>query len=241
MPLRRTLRKCTQLITLGSLKSRLASTWPCDFDFVDAQFEDRPAPGVANVFPPPYFVWHQGRTPSEVSLVHDYIRQIAMNGEPYDGVIGFSEGAALAAALLLTDAARESHGSKPMFRYAAFFNAVNVLSPSEELGKDMAEVDMRKALEIFDMEAYSQGDSSINRVRIMSSDALSAAITIPTLHVVGLRDDFRGFARDLIRQCTLSNTRVVELPIGHEVPRGGAMEEVARQIEEALLMISLAA
>lgn len=164
-----------------------------------------------------------------------------MDGEPYDGVIGFSEGAALAAALLLTDAAKESHGSKPMFRYAVFFNAVNVLSPSEELGKDMAEIEMRKALETFDMEAYSQRDCFVDRVRIMSSDAMSAAITIPTLHVVGLRDNFRGFSRDLIRQCTSRNTRVVELPIGHEVPRGRALEAVALQIEEALLMVSLAA
>lgn len=164
-----------------------------------------------------------------------------MDGEPYDGVIGFSEGAALAAALLLTDAARESRGSKPMFRYAVFFNAVNVLSPSEELGKDMAEVEMRKALDTFDVEANSQGDCFIDRVRIMSSDAMSAAITIPTLHVIGLRDDFREFSRDLIRQCTLGNARVVELPIGHEVPRGRVLEAVALQIEEALLMFSLAA
>lgn len=164
-----------------------------------------------------------------------------MDGEPYDGVIGFSEGAALAAALLLTDAARESRGSKPMFRYAVFFNAVNVLSPSEELGKEMAEAEMRKALESFDVEAYSQGDGFTDRVRIMSSDTMSAAITIPTLHVVGLRDDFRGSSRDLIKQCTLRNARVVELPIGHEIPRGRALEAVALEIEEALVMVSLAA
>jgi hypothetical protein len=78
-------------------------------------------------------------------------------------------------------------------------------------------------------------------VRIMSSDAMSAAITIPTLHVVGLKDDFREFSRDLIKQCTLSNSRVVELPIGHELPRGRALEAVALQIEEALLTVSLSA
>jgi pimeloyl-ACP methyl ester carboxylesterase len=163
------------------------------------------------------------------------------DGEPYDGVIGFSEGAALAAALLLTDAAKERRGSKPMFRYAVFFNAVNILSPSEGLGKEMAEIEMRKALETFDTEAYSKGDHFIDRVRIMSSDAMSAAITIPTLHVVGLKDDFREFSRDLIKQCTLSNSRVVELPIGHELPRGRALEAVALQIEEALLTVSLSA
>lgn len=162
------------------------------------------------------------------------------DGEPYDGVIGFSERAALAAALLLTDAARESRGSKPMFRYAIFLNAVHVLSPSEDLGKEMTDLDKRKALETFDVEAYSQRDRSSDRVRIMSSDAVSAAITIPTLHVIGLKDDFRDFSRDLIRQCTSSNARVVELPTGHEVPRGRALEAVALEIEEALSTVSLA-
>lgn len=163
------------------------------------------------------------------------------DGEPYDGVIGFSEGAALAAALLLTDAARQGRGSNPIFRYAVFFNAVSVLSPSEELGKEMAEVEMRKTLKSFHSEACNQGDCSIDPVRVMSSDAMSAAITAPTLHVVGLRDDFCELSRDLIRQCTPGSARVVELPIGHQVPRGRALEAVALQIEEALLMVSLAA
>lgn len=140
-----------------------------------------------------------------------------MDGEPYDCIIGFSEGASLAAALLLTDAARESPEIKPMFRYAIFLNAVNVLSPSERLGREMAEADMRKALEAFHGEAHSQGDCSIDRVRIMSSDVMSAAIAIPTLHVIGLKDGFRDFSRDLVKQCTPSNTRVVNLPTGHEV------------------------
>lgn len=161
------------------------------------------------------------------------------DGEPYDCVIGFSEGAALAAALLLTEAAKENGGCKPMFRCAIFINAVNVLSPSEDLGKEMAEIDIQKALEIFDAKAYSHRSRSINPVRIMSSDAMSAAISIPTLHVVGLRDDFRHFSRDLITQCTPSNARVVELLSGHEVPRGRALEAVALEIEQALLTVSL--
>ena len=164
-----------------------------------------------------------------------------MDGEPYDCVIGFSEGAALAAALLLTDAARESHGFKPMFRYAVFFNAVNVLSPSEMLGKEMAEADMRKALETFHGGAHIQGDCSNDHVRIMSSDVMSAAISIPTLHVIGLKDGFREFSRDLVKQCAPSNARVVNLSTGHEVPKGRGLETVALEIEEALAMISLAA
>jgi hypothetical protein len=219
----------------------LASTWSCKFDFVDAHLEGQPAPGVANFFPPPYFIWHQRRVPSEVSHVHERIRRIATDGGPYDCVIGFSEGASLAAALLLTDAARESQGSKPMFRYAIFLNAVNVSSPSEELGKEMTAADMRKALETFDGGAQSQEDCSINSVRIMSSDVMSAAISIPTLHVIGSRDGFQGFSRDLVKQCKPSNARVINLPTGHEVPKGRDMDTVALEMEEALATVSLAA
>ena len=128
-----------------------------------------------------------------------------------------------------------------MFRYAIFLNAVSVLSPSEGLGKDMAEIDMRKALETFDGVARSQVDCSNDRVRIMSSDVMSAAISIPTLHVIGLKDGFRDFSRDLVKQCTPSHARVVNLPTGHEVPKGRDLETVALEIEEALATVSLAA
>lgn len=128
-----------------------------------------------------------------------------------------------------------------MFRYAIFLNAVNVLSPSEGLGKELAETDMRKTLETFDGGAYSQGEGSIESVRIMSSDVMSAAIAIPTLHVIGLKDGFRDFSRDLVKQCTPSNARVVNLSTGHEVPKGRGLETVALEIEEALATVSLAA
>ena len=91
------------------------------------------------------------------------------------------------------------------------------------------------------MNTLSQGDCSNDHVRIMSSDVMSAAISIPTLHVIGLKDGFRDFSRDLVKQCATSNARVVSLSTGHEVPKGRDLETVALEIEEALATISLAA
>jgi hypothetical protein len=54
--------------------------------------------------------------------VHDYVRAVVCQDGPYDGVIGFSEGAALAAALLLEDAPGISGQYAPMFRFALCWN-----------------------------------------------------------------------------------------------------------------------
>lgn len=70
---------------------------------MDAPHECPPAPGIATIYPPPYLAWHSEYEPRNIRAAHNFLRSIIEEDGPYDGVIGFSQGAALAASLLLCD------------------------------------------------------------------------------------------------------------------------------------------
>jgi hypothetical protein len=153
---------------------------------------------------------------------------------PYDGIIGFSEGAALAAALLLEDASDEHRRYAPIFQIAVFVNAVNLLSPSTSLGKRMLESDMQHAMDLF-----TKGDKKHNTlvqdcVYALSANTVPALITIPTLHIVGLEDDFRGFSEDLVKLCESGSAMTVHSTAGHEMPRGQKLEEMAWKLDNII-------
>lgn len=75
---------------------------------------------------------------------------------------GFSEGAALAAALLLEDAAGVGPLVEPMFGFAVFFNAVNVLLPSKELGRRMFEIEERDSRKSFEEGNIDHGSPALD-------------------------------------------------------------------------------
>jgi hypothetical protein len=205
-----------------------------EFDFIDAPFEGGPAPGIEKFFEPPYFVWNRYYTPSKVSEVHDYVRAVVAHDGPYDGVIGFSEGAALAAALILEDASDVDRRYAPMFQIAVFVNAVTLLSPSASLGKKMLESDVQHAMDLFTKGGKKHNTVVLDCVYALSANTVPALITIPTLHVVGLEDDFRGFSEDLIKLCETGSAMTVRSTAGHEMPRGQKLEEMARKLDNII-------
>lgn len=74
--------------------------------------------------------------------VHDYLWSIIEEDGPYDGVIGFSQGAALAASFLLCHKYIKKHSASrgnagDPFKVAIFFNSVMLISPSESIGIDI--------------------------------------------------------------------------------------------------------
>lgn len=222
---------------VAPLLSHLASG--IQFDFIDAPFEGSPAPGIAEQFKPPYFVWNRHYTPSEVSNVHDYVRTTVAQKGAYDGVVGFSEGAALAAALLLDDAADTNSRHKPIFRFAVFFNAINVLSPSEALMRDLREGDVQSSLDTFDIGHAVRDDQPLDFLYGLLSDVVSTPITIPTLHIIGLEDAFCEFSQDLVKLCRPDSATVISSKIGHELPKSPKLDRVAHELENMLQAASL--
>lgn len=206
-----------------------------EFDFVDAPFVGAPAPGIGGLFEsPPYFVWNQCYDPCEVSKVHDFVRGVLAQGGPYDGVIGFSEGAALAAALLIEDASNIDGRQTPMFRFAVFVNAVNLISPSAKLGRKLSENEARGAMDAFNGEPSKHRYPALDCVYALCARTVPALINIPTLHVIGVRDKFRDRSEDLVKLCEGDLATAVRSPAKHEMPRGQALKEMARKLDKMI-------
>jgi hypothetical protein len=148
------------------------------FDFIDAQFEGPAALGISDVFPGPYFVWHQKYDPQSVEKVHGYLQSVIEEDGPYDGIIGFSEGAALAASFLLSREYRATLGDvvedlESEFKVAIFFNSVKPYSPSEEIGSGAAETfqqELRRHSLFLKGQSAERRKSSLSQVEI---DALA--------------------------------------------------------------------
>jgi hypothetical protein len=207
-------------------------TTEIDFDFVDAPSIGAPAPGIEEMFnSPPYFVWNRCYEPREVSKVHDYVRGVQAQRGPYDGVIGFSEGAALAAALLLEDASNIDRRHNPMFRFAIFVNAVNLISPSAKLGKKLSEDEARNMMNAFTGGPSKHRYPALDCVYALCAKTVPALINIPTLHIIGMRDKFRDCSKDLVKLCEGGLATTVRSPAEHEMPRGQALKEMARKLD----------
>lgn len=205
-----------------------------EFDFVDAPYEGGPAPGIDQYFKPPFLVWHNDFVPSQVSRVHDYIRAVVAQDGPYDGVIGFSEGAALAAAILIEDTSSVDGWCIPTFRFAMFFNAVNLLSPTKAFGKRLLESDVKKAMDTFTEGANKHQYPALDCVYTLCAKSVPALINVPTLHVLGLRDNFREASEELIKLCEGHRATTVRTTAGHEMPRGQEMKQVAEKLDEMI-------
>jgi pimeloyl-ACP methyl ester carboxylesterase len=178
--------------------------------------------------------------------VHDYIWSVIKEDGPYDGVIGFSEGAALAASLLLCHEHEHDTGSiKPgeeprddePFKVAIFFNSVVMLSPSERIGSNITQSvadEKDKYIEFL----HSDPDESVPIFGFLPS--LPTRITIPTLHVIGEDDDFAEYSRVVVRLCFSETAEVFVHDGGHGLPHTEtALNRCAERFEAVITLAVL--
>lgn len=83
----------------------------------------------------PYYCWFEGLSSLQCQEAHDIITETIEEEGPFDGVIGFSQGASLAISFILH---RELHspGLPCPFRFAVFFCANLVISPDPTFNAD---------------------------------------------------------------------------------------------------------
>ncbi|KAK4106757.1 hypothetical protein N658DRAFT_415690 [Parathielavia hyrcaniae] len=228
---------------LAPLISRLSAQH--EFDFVDGELDCRAAPGMSKLYPPPYLCWYERGHPQEIQAAQDYLRSIIDQDGPYDGVIAFSEGAALATSLLLSDEA----AGEPRFTLAIFFNSVVPLVPSgsEHLGGSLREIvygHQDSYLDLLLPEEQKGSATEPEKKAALSqalcfSPKLSNRISIPTVHVIGRRDAFAESSRVVVDLCARDMAQEVFHQGGHELPRDGSvLDECAEMIETAILFAS---
>ncbi|KAF1347665.1 serine hydrolase FSH [Delphinella strobiligena] len=71
------------------------------FDFIDAPLLSDPAPPVDHFYAGPFYSWYALPLTSELENAHEWLSNLIQEKGPYDGVLGFSQGCALAATFLL--------------------------------------------------------------------------------------------------------------------------------------------
>lgn len=129
--------------------------------------------------------------------LHTYIAEEG----PFDGVIGFSQGAALAATYLIQQ--NRDHPDEPLpFRCAIFFSS----SPP------------------YDTSALAEG-----RSLIVERSASNPLLTLPTTHIWGRQDHtYKAFSEALSSLCSEPLKEWCVHDGGHEIPGVRATADVQR-------------
>ncbi|KAF3010993.1 hypothetical protein E8E13_010664 [Curvularia kusanoi] len=177
------------------------------FTFVDANIECPGDVEIAKYFRGPFYR-HWDDTRESVLECYEYIHETMEEDGPFDGVVGFSQGAAAAAtALLRTQNADPT--APPLFKFAIFFCATNALDTSQE-------------------------EAALANVPAAKGMRLPA---IPTVHVVGQKDDVFAESMTLYELADPRLARLITHSGGHVIPKDAAF---ARKMQDLIEWAALA-
>lgn len=180
--------------------------------------------GVYGLAEGPYFSFFNLPIASQMYDAFELIDQALEDDGPFDGIFGFSQGAAVAASYLLRN--QDTHLP---FKCAVFFCATapfNVESATfrsmddgtfrdEVTGEDVTAEIAANIPDLLDRKKFpSQGKSMI---RPYPSDG-SIEIPLPTVHVYGRNDGYYPQSRNLVEMCQSSDREVLEHKGGHSIP-----------------------
>ncbi|KAF2676017.1 hypothetical protein K458DRAFT_380541 [Lentithecium fluviatile CBS 122367] len=187
-----------------------------EYDFVEGSIPCSPTPGIAQFLTvgeeaETFCFYEPNSAKSILTALADLAWYIASEG-PYQGVIGFSQGAALAATLMIKQGRNHYSTVHPLFQCAIFLCAG---AP-------------------YDPVALDQG-----KAVLLEAKPDAPSIRVATAHVVGEKDDALAASLALVEQCDPRNHRVYMHAGGHDVPR--EVQGVRRMIsvvEEVLHLAS---
>src|SRR5262249_33193907 len=143
-------------------------------------------------------------------VYHDICSFVISQG-PFDGLVGFSEGASVAATILIEDARRNNHDLG--LKCAVLFCGM----PPVDLNLDL-----------------------IGKARLFSPEVDGVMIHVPTAHIYSLAGKVcPGMGADLARMCYEDTREVFIHNLGHDIPGSGSDEslrEAVRVIERTVEM-----
>lgn len=189
--------------------------------------------------------------PAFVEAAQSYIHEIIEEEGPFDGVIGFSQGAALAASLILEHQKSYPNAINSLFKFAIFAGASLPFNKDDCIGLNLwedarngtpkykdefaGEVDVFQPLGFPPVEELENGILA----RYHPDKCPNTRIKIPTLHVIGKKDRYAPQSRMLVKLCAGSTAGAQTIVIDHEddhrMPRAVRdQDKVARAI---MLMI----
>ncbi|KAL2008391.1 hypothetical protein VTN00DRAFT_8373 [Thermoascus crustaceus] len=218
-----------------------------EFEFVDGPHASLPAPGIDLFYPPPFYAFWNGDSLDEIHAARDWLADLVSRSGPYDAVMTFSQGCALAAtALLHHQAQSDPSSSPPPFKAAIFICGGAPLTVAESLGFTVSQeawdrdAASRKALsdKASAPAILAQGSKRWTDVDGASGYSVEDAsrevsgplqIKIPTVHIYGSKDPRYFAGVQLSSFCDPRTRKVYNHGGGHEIPRG---DTVSRTIAD---------
>jgi len=204
-----------------------------DYDFLEGEKEVPPAPLVAKVFPGPYMSYLTDYSVGSIEEQHEFIMNIVDEEGPFDGVMGFSQGASLAASILIHHQI-EKPWLPPPFRVAVFLCAIYAHSRNSLDGKDVTDKvpaselpDRRRST---DSGYSSDDDSGRDSIRVFYADSTKARIQIPTAHLYGENDSYLHESLEIVDLCDQRLSLEFKHKGGHEVPMDAVSNKKIRDI-----------
>lgn len=206
---------------------------------------------MESFFPGPYFCYYALPTDDLVRQAQVYIEEIIEEEGPFDGVIGFSQGAALAASIMLEHAKKNPFND--IFKLAIFAGASLPFETSstsalihrpimqrEDSGSSESSLDdevdpytsWRIPKDFWDPIGPILG-------RYHPERTPTARIRQPTLHLIGDQDEYANQGQLLTKMC-MGQATVIRHAEGHRIPRDkGFNGKAVRAMEHLISRVSL--
>jgi len=190
--------------------------------------------GIDAFFPGPYYCFYELPTPDQVQEAYDFVTETIEEEGPFDGIIGFSQGGALASSYILNDLS----SPKPQnpFKCAIFFCAsmpFDRMSRTFCVNKDgtCRFADDGQPMTGFDVTqsipetasagwsgTYDEKTEFLHRYTSVFANPRKTKITIPTTHIVGASDAYHDQGCSLRDLCAKQGRHFFEHRGGHEIP-----------------------
>ncbi|KAN0081814.1 Serine hydrolase FSH [Elaphomyces granulatus] len=223
-----------------------------DFVFLQGEVETDPAPGIKEFYPGPYYTYFEVPTKCQVQEALELLEEFIEDEGPFDGVIAFSNGAAVAASYLLQDSKRPS--PQHPFKCAVFFCAslpfdldsipftssvdgtyhlVGSAKPisSRQIFSSMPELQSNGIC----TEKWDRKTPLLWRYGTFQ-DYITGSIGIPSTHIFATNDiTYREQSMLSQKLFQAQNREVVEHREGHDIPRDrNSTAKIQRSIQNML-------
>ncbi|KAB5578103.1 DUF341 domain-containing protein [Coniochaeta sp. 2T2.1] len=196
----------------AGIRTALSNTFSATFEFIEGALDWRPAPGITALAGPgaAFFAYYDTEQPSTILQAVDDLAEYVETEGPFDGVLAFSQGAALASMLMARDM------FPPPFQFCIFICG----------GPPFSEKTIKEEhrLRYCDKDIDSHG---------------KPIISVSTIHLVGEQDVDLAECLKLANICREDVREVFRHPGGHEIPSSPLVtqkmvEIIERGIEKAL-------
>ncbi|KAK4663867.1 uncharacterized protein QC763_502100 [Podospora pseudopauciseta] len=235
-----------------------------DFVFVDGPFPCERGPGMA-AFDGPFFSHTAGYSPEQMIEAHEHLDRTIDDLGPFDGILGFSQGGALALSYLHR---KQTQNELRPFKFALIMSSVIpcsadvgvceevIQSLCDQTDPSAVDQDQRVFVELLDRTVgearknnallpdidpsiYEAGGEPSLAPRIMHPSFVKQKIWIPTVHVAGKKDYsfMRAMSDVAYAVCEPKLAKKMVHSGGHQPPqKPSEVKEVIRALDWAIGM-----